>query len=57
MLSSVHVATNIEALHNRVGLETDNVFGDARLYVDQRCFYFQKPLLESGTIGTNNVLC
>lgn len=28
----------------------DNV--DARLYVDQRCVYFQKPLLESGTLGT-----
>ncbi|PPD78795.1 hypothetical protein GOBAR_DD24257 [Gossypium barbadense] len=27
----------------------DNV--DARLYVDQRCLYFQKPLLESGTLG------
>ncbi|PON85895.1 Ubiquitin-activating enzyme E [Trema orientale] len=27
----------------------DNV--NARLYVDQRCSYFQKPLLESGTLG------
>ncbi|PIA37529.1 hypothetical protein AQUCO_03000241v1 [Aquilegia coerulea] len=27
----------------------DNV--TARLYVDQRCLYFQKPLLESGTLG------
>ncbi|KAB2071341.1 hypothetical protein ES319_A08G214900v1 [Gossypium barbadense] len=27
----------------------DNV--DARLYVDQRCLYFQKPLLELGTLG------
>ncbi|XP_028760249.1 ubiquitin-activating enzyme E1 2-like [Neltuma alba] len=27
----------------------DNV--SARLYVDQRCLYFQKPLLESGTLG------
>ncbi|XP_004490631.1 ubiquitin-activating enzyme E1 1 [Cicer arietinum] len=27
----------------------DNV--NARLYVDQRCLYFQKPLLESGTLG------
>lgn len=27
----------------------DNV--NARLYVDQRCIYFQKPLLESGTLG------
>eukprot|EP00300_Choanocystis_sp_HF-7_P036097 c5119_g1_i1.p1 GENE.c5119_g1_i1~~c5119_g1_i1.p1 ORF type:complete len:1014 (-),score=269.80 c5119_g1_i1:69-3110(-) len=28
----------------------DNV--EARLYVDQRCVLFQKPLLESGTLGT-----
>lgn len=58
----------IEALQNRVGPETENVFDDtfwenlnvvvnaldnvnARLYVDQRCLYFQKPLLESGTLG------
>ncbi|KAJ4907398.1 Ubiquitin-activating enzyme E1 1 [Raphanus sativus] len=27
----------------------DNV--NARLYVDSRCLYFQKPLLESGTLG------
>lgn len=27
----------------------DNV--NARLYVDARCLYFQKPLLESGTLG------
>ena len=24
----------------------------ARLYVDQRCIYYQKSLLESGTLGT-----
>ncbi|KAF3513296.1 hypothetical protein F2Q69_00001388 [Brassica cretica] len=59
---------NIEALQNRVGAETENVFDDAfwenltvvvnaldnvnaRLYVDSRCLYFQKPLLESGTLG------
>ncbi|XAR58888.1 hypothetical protein NMG60_11014458 [Bertholletia excelsa] len=58
----------IEALQNRVGPETENIFDDnfwenlsavvnaldnvnARLYVDQRCLYFQKPLLESGTLG------
>eukprot|EP00301_Raphidiophrys_heterophryoidea_P000638 c10321_g1_i1.p1 GENE.c10321_g1_i1~~c10321_g1_i1.p1 ORF type:complete len:1042 (+),score=295.58 c10321_g1_i1:99-3128(+) len=28
----------------------DNI--EARLYVDQRCVLFQKPLLESGTMGT-----
>lgn len=28
----------------------DNV--NARLYVDSRCVYFNKPLLESGTLGT-----
>ncbi|XAR58887.1 hypothetical protein NMG60_11014456 [Bertholletia excelsa] len=43
----------IEALQNRnlsaVVNALDNV--NARLYVDQRCLYFQKPLLESGTLG------
>ncbi|KAL5974963.1 E1 ubiquitin-activating protein [Asimina triloba] len=28
----------------------DNV--NARIYMDMRCLYFQKPLLESGTLGT-----
>jgi len=28
----------------------DNV--QARLYMDGRCVYFRKPLLESGTLGT-----
>jgi len=28
----------------------DNV--DARLYMDRRCVYYSKPLLESGTLGT-----
>ncbi|KAL4189619.1 hypothetical protein AMTRI_Chr08g208050 [Amborella trichopoda] len=28
----------------------DNV--NARIYIDARCVYFQKPLLESGTLGT-----
>ncbi|EPY53621.1 ubiquitin activating enzyme E1 [Schizosaccharomyces cryophilus OY26] len=28
----------------------DNV--EARLYVDRRCVFFEKPLLESGTLGT-----
>ena len=28
----------------------DNV--QARMYMDQRCVYFAKPLLESGTLGT-----
>ncbi|XP_046505256.1 ubiquitin-like modifier-activating enzyme 1, partial [Equus quagga] len=28
----------------------DNV--DARVYVDRRCVYYRKPLLESGTLGT-----
>jgi ubiquitin-activating enzyme E1 len=28
----------------------DNV--QARMYMDQRCIYFRKPLLESGTLGT-----
>jgi hypothetical protein len=31
----------------------------ARLYVDQRCIHYQKPLLESGTLGTkgNTQVC
>ncbi|KAG8371515.1 hypothetical protein BUALT_Bualt13G0095600 [Buddleja alternifolia] len=66
--SSINPLLHIEALQNRVGPETENVFDDAfwenlnvvinaldnvnaRLYVDQRCLYFQKPLLESGTLG------
>ncbi|WCJ34795.1 ubiquitin-activating enzyme 1 [Euphorbia peplus] len=65
---SINPSINIQALQNRVGTETENVFHDAfwenltviinaldnvnaRLYVDQRCLYFQKPLLESGTLG------
>lgn len=28
----------------------DNV--DARIYMDRRCVYYNKPLLESGTLGT-----
>lgn len=28
----------------------DNV--DARLYIDSRCVYYQKPLVDSGTLGT-----
>ena len=35
----------------------DNV--DARVYMDRRCVYYRKPLLESGTlgklIGTENI--
>ncbi|CDP09233.1 unnamed protein product [Coffea canephora] len=66
--ASINPRLHIEALQNRVGPETENVFDDtfwenltlvinaldnvnARLYVDQRCLYFQKPLLESGTLG------
>ncbi|XP_038707355.1 ubiquitin-activating enzyme E1 1-like isoform X1 [Tripterygium wilfordii] len=66
--ASINPCLYIEALQNRVGPETENVFDDtfwenlsvainaldnvnARLYVDQRCLYFQKPLLESGTLG------
>ena len=28
----------------------DNI--EARLYMDQRCVFYRKPLLESGTLGT-----
>ncbi|GBG30298.1 Ubiquitin-like modifier-activating enzyme 1 [Hondaea fermentalgiana] len=60
---------SIKAFEERVGTETENVFGDdffasldavctaldnvdARLYVDQRCLNYCKPMLESGTLGT-----
>lgn len=35
----------------------DNV--DARIYMDRRCVYYRKPLLESGTLGTkgNTQVC
>ncbi|KAK6145242.1 hypothetical protein DH2020_022062 [Rehmannia glutinosa] len=71
--SSINPLFHIEALQNRVGPETENVFSDtfwenlnvvvnaldnvnARLYVDQRCLYFQKPLLESGTLEFEGLL-
>ena len=28
----------------------DNI--EARIYIDRRCVYYRKPLLESGTLGT-----
>ncbi|XP_077217611.1 ubiquitin-activating enzyme E1 1-like [Tasmannia lanceolata] len=65
---SINPRFHIEALQNRAGAETENVFDDAfwenldvvinaldnvtaRIYMDLRCLYFQKPLLESGTLG------
>ncbi|XP_047308611.1 ubiquitin-activating enzyme E1 1-like [Impatiens glandulifera] len=65
---TINPTLRVEALQNRVGSQTENVFDEtfwenltvvvnaldnvnARLYVDQRCLYFQKPLLESGTLG------
>jgi ubiquitin-activating enzyme E1 len=35
----------------------DNV--DGRIYMDRRCVYYRKPLLESGTLGTkgNTQVC
>ena len=33
-----------------VAIAFDNV--DARIYMDRRCVYYHKPLLESGTLGT-----
>ncbi|RKF74671.1 Ubiquitin-activating enzyme E1 1 [Golovinomyces cichoracearum] len=38
--------SNLDGVTNAL----DNI--DARQYVDQRCVFFQKPLLESGTLGT-----
>ena len=63
------VKGKIHSFQNRVGPETEDVYGDAffekldgvtnaldnvnaRQYVDRRCVYYQKPLLESGTLGT-----
>ncbi|XP_017780893.1 PREDICTED: ubiquitin-like modifier-activating enzyme 1 isoform X2 [Nicrophorus vespilloides] len=37
---------NLDAVANAL----DNV--DARIYMDRRCVYYRKPLLESGTLGT-----
>jgi ubiquitin-activating enzyme E1 len=59
----------IHSHQNRVGPETEDVYGDAffesltgvtnaldnvqaRQYMDRRCVYYQKALLESGTLGT-----
>jgi ubiquitin-activating enzyme E1 len=59
----------ISSYRERVGQETEGVFGDAffdgldsvtnaldnvdaRTYVDRRCVFFKKSLLESGTLGT-----
>ncbi|KAG5837872.1 hypothetical protein ANANG_G00217670 [Anguilla anguilla] len=39
----------LEGLHG-VANALDNV--DARMYMDRRCVYYRKPLLESGTLGT-----
>jgi ubiquitin-activating enzyme E1 len=52
------VAPNTEHVFNDTFWETQHVITNAldnvpaRLYVDQRCMYFAKPLLESGTLGT-----
>ncbi|XP_065573384.1 ubiquitin-like modifier-activating enzyme 1 isoform X1 [Artemia franciscana] len=35
---------------NGVANALDNI--DARLYMDRRCVFYEKPLLESGTLGT-----
>nr|CAI9690162.1 unnamed protein product [Rangifer tarandus platyrhynchus] len=37
---------NLDGVSNAL----DNV--DARMYMDRRCVYYRKPLLESGTLGT-----
>eukprot|EP00795_Rhopilema_esculentum_P000847 gene847-10594_t len=37
---------NLDGIANAL----DNI--DARMYMDRRCVYYQKPLLESGTLGT-----
>ena len=52
------VAPNTESLFNDKFWESkdfivnavDNI--KARLYVDSKCVWYEKPLLESGTLGT-----
>ncbi|KAG8238590.1 hypothetical protein J437_LFUL018299, partial [Ladona fulva] len=52
------VGTETEKVYNDAFFENldgvanalDNV--DARIYMDRRCVYYRKPLLESGTLGT-----
>ncbi|UYV64203.1 UBA1 [Cordylochernes scorpioides] len=46
---SIYTDDFFEALDG-VANALDNV--DARVYVDRRCVYYRKPLLESGTLGT-----
>ncbi|XP_041979038.1 ubiquitin-like modifier-activating enzyme 1 [Aricia agestis] len=46
---AVYDDTFFEALDG-VANALDNV--DARIYMDRRCVYYRKPLLESGTLGT-----
>jgi ubiquitin-activating enzyme E1 len=52
------VAPNTEHVFNDSFWEAQHVITNAldnvpaRMYVDQRCMYFAKPLLESGTLGT-----
>jgi len=41
---------NFFELLDGVANALDNI--DARMYMDRRCVYYQKPLLESGTLGT-----
>jgi ubiquitin-activating enzyme E1 len=73
---SMNPDINIESHQNRVGTETEDIYGDeffesidgvanaldnvqARLYMDNRCVFYCKPLLESGTLGTkgNTQVC
>jgi ubiquitin-activating enzyme E1 len=46
---SIYDDTFFESLDG-VANALDNV--DARIYMDRRCVYYRKPLLESGTLGT-----
>lgn len=46
---NVYNDTFFENLHG-VANALDNI--DARIYMDRRCVYYRKPLLESGTLGT-----
>jgi len=46
---NIYTDSFFEALDG-VANALDNV--DARMYMDRRCVYYRKPLLESGTLGT-----
>ncbi|GJD12046.1 Ubiquitin-like modifier-activating enzyme 1 [Galdieria sulphuraria] len=54
-VKQINPLVNIEAFEARVGADTEDIFDDdfgTRQYVDWRCTYYRKSLIESGTLGT-----